>query len=220
MAGAELLRKNSGGCKVDVMVACDDAKIVDVIESAGGIGVLTDKGHVSGTDRAFEAVMNSGRHYAITVNLQGDMPDFPPEGLWRVVDALVRDDEADIATLVGSIRSKQEASDKNVVKAVLGAWQDGIAEAEDFTRTPAKWKDGGVVGPYYHHIGVYAYRRRALERFATMEPSKREVSKGLEQLRSLDWGEKICAAMLDEVPVGVDTPEDLDRVRERFLIKV
>lgn len=219
-AGAGILTKNSGGCEVDVMVAGDDAEIVDAIENAGGVGVLTSKDHASGTDRIFEAVMNAvEHHYAIVVNLQGDMPDFPPEGLWRVVDALVRDDEADIATLVGRIRNEREASDRHVVKAVLGAWHDGIAEAEDFTRAPAKWEDGGVVGPFYHHIGIYAYRRRALERFALMEPSEREIGEGLEQLRALDWGMKICAAMLEEVPVGVDTPEDLDQARERFLMK-
>ena len=219
MAGAEIVRENSGGCEVNVVVASDSAEIVDVIEEAGGTGMLTSKDHDSGTDRAFEAVMNIGSHHAITVNLQGDMPDFPPEGLWRVVDTLVENDEADIATLVGRIRSKQEAEDRNVVKAVLGKWRKGVAEVEDFTRAPAKWKGSAVVGPFYHHIGVYAYRRKALENFISIETSKREISEGLEQLRALDWGMEFCAAMLEEVPVGVDTAEDLERARERFLMK-
>ncbi|MCY4038323.1 MAG: 3-deoxy-manno-octulosonate cytidylyltransferase [Hyphomicrobiales bacterium] len=216
---AERMSGEAGGCMV--VVAGDDAEIIRVIEDAGGVGVLTREGHASGTDRIFEALerIDSSRRYGIIVNLQGDMPDFPPEGLSQVVDVLVRDGSADIATLVGSIRNEQEASDRHVVKAVLGEWQDGIAEAVDFTRAPAKWEESGVAGPFYHHVGIYAYRRPSLERFVSMEPSEREVSEGLEQLRALDSGMKICAAMLEDVPVGVDTPEDLEQARERFLMK-
>lgn len=210
---------DAGGCTV--VVAGDDAEIIRVIEDAGGVGVLTRKDHVSGTDRIFEALerIDSRRRYGIIVNLQGDMPDFPPEGLSQVVEALIQAENTDIATLVGRIRSEQEASDRHVVKAVLGEWHDGIAEAVDFIRAPAKWEEDGVVGPFYHHVGIYAYRRQALERFISMEPSEREVSEGLEQLRALDSGMKICAAMLKEVPIGVDTPEDLEQARARFLMK-
>ena len=218
-SAAEQMGDDVGGCQV--VVAGDAAEIIKVVEDAGGTGILTREGHVSGTDRIFEALEHIDSHlrYDIIVNLQGDMPDFPPEGLSRVVGALVRDGQADIATLVGCIHSEQEASDRHVVKAVLGEWRDGIAEAVDFTRAPAKWEDGEVSGPLYHHVGIYAYRRRALERFVSMEPSEREVSEGLEQLRALDSGMKICVALLDEIPVGVDTPEDLERARERFRIK-
>ena len=220
LAAAEQVHEDAGGC--EVVVAGDAAEIIKVVEDAGGIGILTSEGHVSGTDRIFEALehIDSHRRYDIIVNLQGDMPDFPSGGLSRVVGVLARDGKADIATLVGCIRSEQEASDRHVVKAVLGEWRDGIAEAVDFTRAPAKWGDGGVVGPLYHHVGIYAYRRRALQRFVSMEPSEREISEGLEQLRALDSGMKVCVALLDEIPVGVDTPQDLDRVRERFRTKV
>lgn len=209
----------AGGAKV--AVAVDDPAILDAVESAGGTGVLTRKEHVSGTDRIFEALqcIDPRGHHDVVVNLQGDMPDFPSRGLAIVLEALARDHGSVIGTLAGRLRGPGEAADRHVVKAVLGEIQSGIARALDFTREPAPWPEREGEHGFFHHVGVYAYRREALARFVALPPSPRELGERLEQLRALEDGMQICAGMLEEVPVGVDTPEDLERVRSLFLAR-
>lgn len=209
--------RQAGGARV--AVATDDPAILDAVEALGGMGVLTRKEHASGTDRIFEALQlldPQGRHDVI-VNLQGDMPDFPPWGLEVVLAALAQDSTSMIGTLVGKLRGSEEAADRNVVKAVLGAMQNGYARAVDFTREPAPWPEAEGEHGFYHHVGVYAYRREALARFVSLPPSPREICERLEQLRALEDGMGICAGMLEEAPVGVDTPVDLENMRARFL---
>ena len=203
---------------VRVVVAVDAPELLAVVEAAGGIGVMTGSHHASGTDRVFEALerIDSGSEHDIIVNLQGDMPDFPAAGLAKVLEALARDASADIATLVGRLRDANEASDPHIVKAVLGEIRKGFATVQDFTREPAPWDENDGGGRYFHHIGVYAYRRAALQRFVSLPPSPREVAERLEQLRALEDGMSFTAALLEETPVGVDTPEDLEEARKRF----
>ncbi len=199
-----------------VVVAAGEAVIVSAIESAGGRAVLTDPGHPSGSDRVFEALRRvdpEGVH-DIVVNLQGDLPTLDP-GLLRTILEPLADPAVDISTLVVEISEPAERSNPNVVKAAAGfAPGAGIARALYFSRTPVPWAGQDDALPLYHHIGVYAYRRAALERFVALPPGALEVRERLEQLRALEAGMRIDVALVDTLPLGVDTPADLARARE------
>lgn len=197
-----------------VVVAAGDAPIVDVITRAGGHAVLTDPDHPSGSDRVWEAVEMvdpAGDHDAV-VNLQGDLPTLSPAAVRAAVAALA-DPWADIATLAAVITEEGERTDPNVVKAVVdfpaGAT---VGRALYFTRATAPWGEG----PLLHHIGLYAFRRAALARFVQLPPATLERRERLEQLRALADGMGIAVALVDEVPLGVDTPADLERARARL----
>lgn len=198
-----------------VVVACGDREIYDAVRASGGEAVMTRADHASGSDRIFEALQAvdpGGRHDSI-VNLQGDLPTLDPD-LPRAALALLGDPAVDIGTLAAEIRVSHERTDPNVVKAVVSPWpaprggQSG-GRALYFTRASAPSGDG----PLYHHIGLYAYRRAALERFVALPPSALEQRERLEQLRALEAGMRIDVAFVDTVPLGVDTPADLDRAR-------
>ncbi|HYD66957.1 3-deoxy-manno-octulosonate cytidylyltransferase [Azospirillum sp.] len=194
-----------------VVVAAAEAEVAKAIEDAGGRAVLTRPDHPSGSDRIFEAVSlvdPQGRHDAI-VNVQGDLPTVEPEVV-RAAFAPLADPAVDIATLAVAITREEERTDPNVVKAVLEL-ADGArcGRALYFTRATAPWGEG----PLFHHIGLYAYRRAALERFVTLPPAALEQRERLEQLRALANGMRIDAAVVDAVPLGVDTPADLERAR-------
>ena len=189
-----------------VAVAAAEQSIADAIVRAGGEAVLTDPDHPSGSDRVFEALLKldaSGRHDVI-VNLQGDLPTLDP-ALIRGALAPLSDPAVDIATLATEIREPSERTNPNVTKAVIAAQ----GRALYFTRATAPSGDG----PLYHHIGIYAYRRAALERFVKLPPSPLEKREKLEQLRALEAGMTIAVRIVDAVPLGVDTPEDLERAR-------
>jgi len=209
-----------------VVVACAEPEIADAVTAAGGRAVLTRPDHGSGSDRIFEALEAldpEGRHDAV-INLQGDLPDITPEVLRAVLTPLA-DPAVDIATLVAEITDPAERSNPNVPKAALvfpkpAAGMPPVARALYFSRAPVPW-DGGDLGdggdpaqPLYHHIGLYAYRRAALARFVALPPSKLERRERLEQLRALEAGMRIDAALVDTIPLGVDTPADLARARE------
>jgi 3-deoxy-manno-octulosonate cytidylyltransferase (CMP-KDO synthetase) len=216
-----------------VVVACAEPEIAKAVEAAGGRAILTRPDHGSGSDRIFEALETldpEGRHDAV-INLQGDLPTLAPEAL-RAVLAPLADAAVDIATLVAEITDPAERADPNVVKAALafpdagegsaGAGSAGaggpnrpaIARALYFSRAPVPWDGGDPAKPLYHHIGLYAYRRAALERFVALPASGLERRERLEQLRALEAGLRIDAALVDTVPLGVDTPADLARARE------
>ena len=190
------------------LVACDGEAIAAVVRAAGGTAILTDPNHPSGSDRIWEAVTryDPAGTYDIIINLQGDVPTLEPHLLADVLRPLA-DPAVDIATLIATITDPAEITSPSVVKA-YGSFSSGHARATNFSRQP--------IGspPYYHHIGVYAYRRAALERFVSLPPSAREQSERLEQLRALDNGMRIDAVLVDTVPLGVDTPEDLERARK------
>jgi 3-deoxy-manno-octulosonate cytidylyltransferase (CMP-KDO synthetase) len=194
-----------------VVVAAAEAEVAQAIANAGGTAVLTRPDHPSGSDRIFEAVSlvdPQGRHDAV-VNVQGDLPTVEPEVV-RAAFAPLANPDVDIATLAVAITREEEKSDPNVVKAVLEL-ADGArcGRALYFTRATAPWGEG----PLFHHIGLYAYRRAALERFVTLPPAVLEQRERLEQLRALANGMRIDAAVVDAVPLGVDTPADLERAR-------
>lgn len=196
-----------------VCVAAGEPEIAEAVTRAGGTAVLTDPGHPSGSDRIFEALRKldpAGRHDAI-VNLQGDLPTILPEVIRRVLDPLA-EAAVDIATLAVRITRDVERSDPNVVKAVAafdpGQGRD-VARALYFSRATVPANEG----PHYHHVGLYAYRRAALERFVALPPGTLEQRERLEQLRALEAGMRIDVALVDTVPLGVDTPAELERAR-------
>ena len=194
-----------------VVVACAETEIKDAVEACGGRAVLTDPDHPSGSDRIYEALKIVDPHakHDIVVNLQGDLPTIEPAIVHAVLKPM-RDLDVDITTLVAEITDEEEKANPNVVKAVVGFGPGAdVARALYFTRSQAPAGDG----PLYHHIGIYAYRRPALERFVSLEPSVLEQREKLEQLRALENGMRIDAARVDTVPFGVDTPADLARAR-------
>ena len=193
-----------------VVVAADDPAIVAAVEAAGGRAVLTGTHHQSGSDRIFEA-MNvidpDGRHDVI-VNVQGDLPTIERDSVRAAVRPL--DDPAvDIATLGCVIAREQEKTEPSVVKIVGSPLSPTRLRALYFTRATAPYGEG----PLYHHIGLYAYRRAALARFVSLKPSTLETREKLEQLRALEAGMRIDAEIVEAVPLGVDTPHDLERAR-------
>ena len=194
----------------DVVVATDSDEIAAAVRYAGGEAVMTRAGHISGSDRVFEAVSikDPSAVADIVVNLQGDLPTLDP-GLVRACIAPLHETTADIATLAAEILEPDERINPNVVKVVGTPNGGNRLRALYFTRATAPWGDG----PLYHHIGIYAYRRPALERFVHLKPSALEVREKLEQLRALESGMRIEVAIVDTVPLGVDTPADLERAR-------
>lgn len=195
-----------------VWVACADREIAEAIERAGGRAILTDPELASGTDRihaALRSVDPDGR-FTHVVNVQGDMPTLDPSCLAAVLEPFGVLD-CDIATLAAATDDPQEREDPNVVKAIVSFREpDAVTgRALYFTRAPAPTGPG----PVWHHIGIYAFRRAALERFAGLPPSPLERRERLEQLRALEDGMTIGVRLVDVVPFGVDTPADLERAR-------
>lgn len=194
------------------VVATDAPEIAAAVEEAGGSALMTRADHQSGSDRVREAVAAAdpdGR-YRVIVNLQGDLPLLDP-ALVRACIAPLADADCDIATLAAGIVDEEERTNPNVVKVVGSpAARGNILRALYFTRATAPWGEG----PLYHHIGIYAYRREALDRFVALPQSALEKREKLEQLRALEAGMRIDVALVDTVPLGVDTPADLERARK------
>lgn len=207
-----VLRRAEEAAIGPVVVACAEREILDAVERAGGRAVLTRPDHPSGSDRIHEAVAlvdPAGRH-DVVVNVQGDLPAIDPGAIRAGLEPLA-DPAADIATLACPIHDPAERDDPNVVKVVAGfAAGQRVARALYFSRLAVPFGTGA----HYHHIGLYAYRRAALERFVTLPPAVLEKRERLEQLRALAAGMRIDVALVDTVPFGVDTPADLARARE------
>ena len=192
------------------VVATDSEAVVAAVEKAGGRAVMTRADHVSGSDRIFEALsmLDPERKAKIIVNVQGDLPTLAPADIQASV-ALLDDPKVDIGTLAAEIVKDDERNNPNVVKAVGTELSPRRLRALYFTRATAPTGEG----PLYHHIGLYAYRRDALERFVGLPPSPLERREKLEQLRALEAGMRIDIAIVGSVPLGVDTPEDLEAAR-------
>jgi len=193
-----------------VAVATDTADIAAAVRANGGEAVMTRPDHPSGSDRIHEAarLLDPDGRSEIVVNLQGDFPTISPDNI-RDVLAPLDDPAVDIATLAAEIHTEEEALNPNVVKAVGSPIEGRRLRALYFTRATAPTGDG----PRYHHIGLYAYRRPALERFVALPPSPLEKQEKLEQLRALEAGMRIDVTIVDTVPRGVDTPADLETAR-------
>lgn len=194
-----------------VAVATDTAEIASVVTAHGGEAVITSADHPSGSDRSFEAlgILDPNGKTELVVNLQGDFPTISADNIRDVLVPL-SDPAVDIATLAAEIHTEEEATNPNVVKAVGAMIGPKRMRALYFTRATAPHGDG----PRYHHIGLYAYRRAALERFVRLPPSPLELQEKLEQLRALEAGMRIDIGIVDTVPRGVDTPADLEATRQ------
>lgn len=194
-----------------VVVACAEPQIAAAVERAGGRALLTRPDHPSGSDRIFEALslFDPQRRHDVVVNLQGDLPTLDPALVRASLEPLV-DPQCDIATLAAPIAEESERHDPNVVKIALSLTEGATTgRALYFSRAAIPWGDG----PLWHHIGLYAYRRAALERFVALPPGVLERRERLEQLRALENGMRIDSAVVATVPLGVDTPADLERAR-------
>lgn len=194
-----------------VVVATDAAEVLQAVRAAGGEAVMTRDDHASGSDRVFEAVsrIDPDSEVDIVVNLQGDLPTLEPRLIGACLGPL-EDRSVDIATLAAEIHDPAERDNPNVVKVVGGPLAtERRLRALYFTRATAPYGDG----PLYHHIGIYAYRRSALELFVSLPQSALETREKLEQLRALEHEMRIDVSIVDTVPLGVDTPADLERAR-------
>jgi 3-deoxy-manno-octulosonate cytidylyltransferase (CMP-KDO synthetase) len=194
-----------------VAVATDTPEIAAAVTAHGGEAIMTHADHASGSDRIYEALgrLDPRGEADIVVNLQGDFPTISPENIRCVLGPLA-DPAVDIATLAAEIHTEEENAAPSVVKAIGSPVSPGRLRALYFTRATAPYGDG----PRYHHIGVYAYRRAALERFVTLPPSPLEKQEKLEQLRALEAGMRIDITLVATVPRGVDTPADLETARQ------
>ena len=193
-----------------VAVATDDERVAEAVRDAGFRAVMTRADHVSGSDRIFEALGAldpDGEHNAI-INVQGDLPTIQPADIRAALSPLA-DPACDIATLGVEIVREDEKTNPNVVKIIGSPHGPSILRALYFTRATAPWGEG----PLYHHVGLYAWRRAALARFVALPPSVLEKRERLEQLRALEAGMEIHAAIIDTEPLGVDTQPDLERAR-------
>jgi 3-deoxy-manno-octulosonate cytidylyltransferase (CMP-KDO synthetase) len=199
-----------------VAVATDTPEIAAAVKSHGGEAVMTSADHPSGSDRIYEALgkLDPRRETEIVINLQGDFPTIRPDNIRAVLGPL-GDPAVDIATLAAEIHTDEESSNPNVVKMIGSRLSERRLRALYFTRAAAPWGDG----PRYHHVGLYAYRREALQRFVGLPPSALERQEKLEQLRAIEAGMRIDVTIVDTVPRGVDTPEDLETTR-RILAKL
>ena len=198
-----------------VIVACGEPAIAEAVAAHGGTGVLTDPDLPSGTDRIFQALgrVDPQRRFARVINLQGDLPTLEPAAIRAVLQPLDLLG-TDMGTLAVATEDPLEKADPNVVKAIIAfdPARPRLGRALYFTRASAP----SGAGPVYHHIGIYAFRRAALARFAGLPPSPLEQRERLEQLRALENGLTIGVALVDTNPLGVDTPDDLARARREI----
>jgi len=194
-----------------VIVAAAEREIAEVVERAGGRAVLTAPDLPSGSDRVFAAVESIDRHesYDVVVNVQGDLPAVAPACIRASVEVLAPTG-ADIGTPAAEIGDPADYDNPSVVKPIVSWDTTGVrGRALYFTRARAPSGEG----PLFHHIGVYAFKRAALSRFVKLEPSPLEKREKLEQLRALEAGMTIAVARVDDIPLSIDTPEDLERAR-------
>lgn len=199
----------------DILVASGDEEIIEPAKNEGAAAVLTDPNLPSGSDRVLAALnqYDSKNEFDIIINLQGDMPTFDPAILNVALDLMEKTPDAHIVTLVSPSDDESEKQDPNVVKAIVAFDENGQSgKCLYFTRANAPSGDG----PIYRHIGLYVYRRSALEKFVKAPPSTLEKREKLEQLRALEMGLTIYAGVFDEFPKGVDTPIHLEMAREFY----
>jgi 3-deoxy-manno-octulosonate cytidylyltransferase (CMP-KDO synthetase) len=193
----------------EAVVATDSEAVAAAVEKAHGRAVMTRGDHVSGSDRIYEALeaLDPEHRIAFVVNVQGDLPTVEPADIRAALGPLA-DPAVDIATLAAEITDAAELTNPNVVKVKGKEVAPGRLQATTFTRANAQGP-----GPHFHHIGLYAYKRAALERFVKLPPSANETRERLEQLRALDAGMRIDVVIVKSIPLGVDTPEELARAR-------
>lgn len=194
----------------DVVVACDGEKIANEVKNFAGKYVITDPNLPSGTDRIYAALktLQKDNNYDIIVNLQGDLPNIEPKIIKTTAENLAKDD-SDISTIASKVRDKSEVTNPNVVKIAIAFKEENFGHALYFSRCPIPYAQNGAP-QYFHHIGIYAYKRTALEKFIILKQSQLEKYESLEQLRALENNMKISVGIVDSHPISVDTREDLE----------
>ena len=197
----------------DVIVATSNIEIFDVIKSYGQTAIMTNPDHPSGSDRIFEAlnIFDPKGKYKNIVNLQGDLPTIDPNLIKLTFKLIENNQDADISTLGGIINDENELQNENIVKAYVEKIDQSLYAA-DFVRSPGRYKRENL----FHHLGIYGYKRKSLEKFIKTKQSKREINLKLEQLRALDNGMSITIDLIDKIPIGVDTEDDLYNVRKEL----
>lgn len=197
----------------DVIVATSNIEIFDVIKSYGQTAIMTNPDHPSGSDRIFEAlnIFDPKGKYKNIVNLQGDLPTIAPNLIKLTFKLIENNQDADISTLGGIINDENELQDENIVKAYVEKINQSLY-ATDFVRSPGRYNRENL----FHHLGIYGYKRKSLEKFIKTKQSKREINLKLEQLRALDNGMSITIDLIDKIPIGVDTEDDLYNVRKEL----
>lgn len=201
----------------EVVVACDGEPIAQAITHMGGKAVLTDPDLPSGSDRIYAALcdIDPEKKYDVVVNVQGDMPLLDPK-IIRSAVTLLENGLVDIGTLAAAL-GEGEMDDPNVVKVAVSSLQSPVSSGKAVAFSRAMLATGDWrLATIYHHIGIYAYQREALEKFVHLPPSEREKKEKLEQLRAMDAGMRIDVAVVDTVPLGVDTPEGLEKARRLY----
>jgi 3-deoxy-manno-octulosonate cytidylyltransferase (CMP-KDO synthetase) len=195
-----------------VLVAAAEDAICEAIRRRGGDAIATDPGLPSGSDRVAQALRyrDPQGKFQFVVNLQGDLPTIEPLAIQRCLGGLVNE-TVDISTIASQITDREDVFDPNIVKVIAPLYVEReIAFARDFVRELGPQHEP----PYWHHIGIYAYRRAVLERFVALPVSANETARKLEQMRALDAGMRIAVVKVDGVPLGVDTPEHLEQARD------
>ena len=196
----------------DVLVAAGNREIKNAIKSIGGDVILTNPDHLSGSDRIYEALCKYDKNMIFdnVINLQGDLPNIKKEALMKTI-SLLNDSNTDISTIGVKISSSKELLNPNVVKAYVKNIKDNNY-VEDFDRI----FDDDKKEYLYHHIGVYGYKRRSLETFINLKQSETEIDRKLEQMRAIDNGMKIVLGLVNELPISVDTKEDLEKAKNKI----
>ncbi len=198
----------------DIYIACCEEEVAITAKFYMQKAVLTNPKHISGTDRIYEALdfVDKAKRYKYIINLQGDLPNIEPKLIAKVLEVLKRNPKADIATLCALIEDKPDEDNPNIVKPVITFHnrKGEVGRALYFTRSRVPYGEG----PIYQHIGIYAYTREALEKFVTLTPTYLETREKLEQLRAVENDMIVDIAIVTDTPIGVDTMEDLIKVRE------
>ena len=196
----------------DVIVASPDDKIIETVKKHGGKGVVTKKIHQTGTDRVYEVFENDlKKEPEIIINLQGDMPNLPSIAIEKLVNHMTKN-ICDIGTLASNLKLAEELQDPNVCKVTLEREfvNNGFSRAIDFYRTTESTEKKII----YHHVGIYAFTNKALIRYVSLDRSKLEKERKLEQIRALEDKMKIDVGYIDSCPLSVDTEADLVAIKE------
>ena len=193
-----------------VLVAAAESEIAAAIRAEGGDAIITEPNLPSGSDRvaAALALRDTEHRFEHVVNLQGDLPTIDPLSVRRCLAGLTND-QVDISTIAARINTDEDRANPNIVKAIAPLKDREVAFARDFVRVLQPEHEP----PHWHHIGIYAYRRAALNRFVSLPPSAREKERKLEQMRAMDNGMKIAVVAVEAVPLGVDSPAELETAR-------
>lgn len=195
----------------DVYVATADEEIAKIITAVGGKSILTSKEHKTGTDRIYEAIENNfSKKPKNIINLQGDMPNIDPLAI-KLLDKFIKNNSYEIATLATKLNSKKDLENKNIVKVETKKEMqiNNFSNALDFFRL----KDINQKNFYYHHIGIYGYQYETLKKFISLKRSNNEIGRSLEQMRAMDNNISLIVGLTDFYPLGVDTIEDLEEIR-------